>query len=111
MKRSRATHRFGGRRSDSTHGKDKAAYLQGKRKRQHKITGMRFVPTPFACNFAEAYTPHTKISVGHLCMIRLHRFNTDTTRLSFGRGEQQQQQKIKTKKTFAGNISKKAWYI
>lgn len=45
MKRSRATHRFGGRCSDSTHGKDKAAYLQGKRKRQHKITGMRSAPS------------------------------------------------------------------
>lgn len=45
MKRSRATHRFGGRRSDSTQGKDKAAYLQGKRKRQHKITGMLWAPS------------------------------------------------------------------
>lgn len=37
----------------------------------------------FARNLAEAYAPHTKISVGHVCTIRLHRLNTDT----FGRGE------------------------
>lgn len=29
----------------STHGKDKAAYLQSKRKRQHKITGMHSAPS------------------------------------------------------------------